>query len=204
MSACWGWHCLSPRRASLPDTAQISGHSRTPKRSTCPGTTIASLASYFVRQFTFVSQNCDISREYSIIFWFCKSQYLFADFCRILHFHNNNQNICFDSHYVNQLIHMLFHVDNVDNFVHNLIFQHFFIFLKVENFLPINSPIHIFFKSLCNLLISTLFDIFPCKISYLQYLTKYTQINFILSLFPFVSWQAPATVQKGRGNLPRL
>ena len=99
---------------------------------------------------------------------------------------------------------MLFHVDNVDNFVHNLIFQHFFIFLKVENFLPINSPIHIFFKSLCNLLISTLFDIFPCKISYLQYLTKYTQINFILSLFPFVSCQAPATVQKGRGNLPRL
>ena len=84
---------------------------------------------------------------------------------------------------------MLFHVDNVDNFVHNLIFQHFFIFLKVENFLPINSPIHIFFKSLCNLLISTLFDIFPCKISYLQYLTKYTQINFILSPFPFVSWQ---------------
>ena len=83
---------------------------------------------------------------------------------------------------------MLFHVDNVDNFVHNLIFQHFFIFLKVENFLPINSPIHIFFKSLCNLLISTLFDIFPCKISYLQYLTKYTQINFILSPFPFVSW----------------
>ena len=59
---------------------------------------------------------------------------------------------------------MLFHVDNVDNFVHNLIFQHFFIFLKVENFLPINSPIHIFFKSLCNLLISTLFDIFPYKI----------------------------------------
>ena len=150
---------------------------------------------------------------------------------------------------------MLFHVDNVDNFVHNLIFQHFFIFLKVENFLPINSPIHIFFKSLCNLLISTLFDIFPCKISYLQYLTKYTQINFILSPFPFVSWhgyrsrtftvtsfamhknhalhdfapqffgfsaepcskkhlaecyqrittwQTPVTVQKGRGNLPRL
>lgn len=97
---------------------------------------------------------------------------------------------------------MLFHVDNVDNFVHNLIFQHFFIFLKVENFLPINSPIHIFFKSLCNLLISTLFDIFPCKISYLQYLTKYTQINFILSLFPFVSWQAPVTVQKGRGTFP--
>lgn len=58
---------------------------------------------------------------------------------------------------------MLFHVDNVDNFVHNLIFQHFFIFLKVENFLPINSPIHIFFKSLCNLLISTLFDIFPLQ-----------------------------------------
>ena len=83
---------------------------------------------------------------------------------------------------------MLFHVDNVDNFVHNLIFQHFFIFLKVGNFLPINSPIHIFFKSLCNLLISTLFDIFPCKISYLQYLTKYTQINFILSPFPFVLW----------------
>lgn len=99
---------------------------------------------------------------------------------------------------------MLFHVDNVDNFVHNLIFQHFFIFLKVENFLPINSPIHIFLKSLCNLLISTFFDIFPCKISYLQYLTKYTQINFILSLFPFVSWQTPVTVQKGRGNLPRL
>ena len=117
----------------------------------------------------FFISNCNIFREYSIIFWFCKSQYLFADFCRILHFHNNNQNICFDSHYVNQLIHMLFHVDNVDNFVHNLIFQHFFIFLKVENFLPINSPIHIFFKSLCNLLISTLFDIFPCKISYLQY-----------------------------------
>ena len=90
--------------------------------------------------------------------------------------------------YVNQLIHMVILVDNVDNFVHNLIFQHFFIFLKVENFLPINSPIHIFFKSLCNLLISTLFDIFPCKISYLQYLTKYTQINFILSPFPFVSW----------------
>ena len=88
---------------------------------------------------------------------------------------------------------MLFHVDNVDNFVHNLIFQHFFIFLKVENFLPINSPIHIFFKSLCNLLISTLFDIFPCKISYLQYLTKYTQINFILSPFPFVSWLSFAT-----------
>lgn len=152
----------------------------------------------------FFTSNCNIFREYSIIFWFCKSQYLFADFCRILHFHNNNQNICFDSHYVNQLIHMLFHVDNVDNFVHNLIFQHFFIFLKVENFLPINSPIHIFLKSLCNLLISTFFDIFPCKISYLQYLTKYTQINFILSLFPFVSWQAPATVQKGRGNLPRL
>ena len=137
----------------------------------------------------FFISNCNIFREYSIIFWFCKSQYLFADFCRILHFHNNNQNICFDFHYVNQLIHMLFHVDNVDNFVHNLIFQHFFIFLKVENFLPINSPIHIFFKSLCNLLISTLFDIFPCKISYLQYLTKYTQINFILSPFPFVSWQ---------------
>ena len=77
---------------------------------------------------------------------------------------------------------------HVDNFVHNLIFQHFFIFLKVENFLPINSPIHIFFKSLCNLLISTLFDIFHCKISYLQYLTKYTQINFILSPFPFVLW----------------
>ena len=83
---------------------------------------------------------------------------------------------------------MLFHVDNVDNFVHNLIFQHFFIFLKVENFLPINSPIHIFFKSLCNLLISTLFDIFPCKISYLQYLTKYTQINFILSTFTVTSF----------------
>lgn len=143
---------------------------------------------FFVRHFIVFGFNCNIFREYSIIFWFCKSQYLFADFCRILHFHNNNQNICFDSHYVNQLIHMLFHVDNVDNFVHNLIFQHFFIFLKVENFLPINSPIHIFFKSLCNLLISTLFDIFPCKISYLQYLTKYTQINFILSPFPFVSW----------------
>lgn len=149
---------------------------------------------------------------------------------------------------------MLFHVDNVDNFVHNLIFQHFFIFLKVENFLPINSPIHIFFKSLCNLLISTLFDIFPCKISYLQYLTKYTQINlfshhsplycgmvtvrnlhsnklrkgtkimlcwiraailrgFLRTLFKkaprggyqrITTWQTPVTVQKGRGNLPRL
>ena len=89
---------------------------------------------------------------------------------------------------------MLFHVDNVDNFVHNLIFQHFFIFLKVENFLPINSPIHIFFKSLCNLLISTLFDIFPCKISYLQYLTKYTQINFILSIpLCIVAWLPFAT-----------
>ena len=84
---------------------------------------------------------------------------------------------------------MLFHVDNVDNFVYNLIFQRFSRFQKVENFSHTNSPIHISKKNLCNLLISTLFDIFPCKISYLQYLTKYTQINFILSPFPFVSWQ---------------
>ena len=82
----------------------------------------------------FFTSNCNIFREYSIIFWFCKSQYLFADFCRILHFHNNNQNICFDSHYVNQLIHIIIHVDNVDNFVHNLIFQGFSIFLQVDNF----------------------------------------------------------------------
>ena len=110
----------------------------------------------------------------------------FFPFFTILSFYTKHM---FKFIYVNQVIHMVILVDNVDNFVHNLIFQHFFIFLKVENFLPINSPIHIFFKSLCNLLISTLFDIFPCKISYLQYLTKYTQINFILSPFPFVSWQ---------------
>ena len=134
----------------------------------------------------FFISNCNIFREYSIIFWFCKSQYLFADFCRILHFHNNNQNICFDSHYVNQLIHMLFHVDNVDNFVHNLIFQRFSIFWKVENFCWTNSPIHIFKKSLCNLPISTFFAISPWKISYLQYLTKYAQIKFVLSPFPCV------------------
>ena len=109
----------------------------------------------------------------------------FFPFFTILSFYTKHM---FKFIYVNQVIHMVILVDNVDNFVHNLIFQHFFIFLKVENFLPINSPIHIFFKSLCNLLISTLFDIFPCKISYLQYLTKYTQINFILSPFPFVSW----------------
>ena len=35
---------------------------------------------------------------------------------------------------------MLFHVDNVDNFVHNLIFQGFSIFSKVDNFLCTNSP----------------------------------------------------------------
>ena len=109
----------------------------------------------------------------------------FFPFFTILSFYTKHM---FKFIYVNQVIHMVILVDNVDNFVHNLIFQHFFIFLKVENFLPINSPIHIFFKSLCNLLISTLFDIFPCKISYLQYLTKYTQINFILSPFPFVLW----------------
>ena len=134
----------------------------------------------------FFISNCNIFREYSIIFWFCKSQYLFADFCRILHFHNNNQNICFDSHYVNQLIHMLFHVDNVDNFVYNLIFQRFSIFWKVENFFWTNSPIHIFKKSLCNLPISTFFAISTWKISYLQYLTKYAQIKFVLSPFPCV------------------
>ena len=89
---------------------------------------------------------------------------------------------------------MLFHVDNVDNFVHNLIFQHFFIFLKVENFLPINSPIHIFFKSLCNLLISTLFDIFPCKISYLQYLTIHTNQFYSLTIpLCIVAWLPFAT-----------
>ena len=55
---------------------------------------------------------------------------------------------------------MLFHVDNVDNFVHNLIFQRFFVFGEVDNFLYTNSPIHIFINALCNLLISTFFDIY--------------------------------------------
>ena len=55
---------------------------------------------------------------------------------------------------------MLFHVDNVDNFVHNLIFQRFFIFTKVDNFTFTNAPIHIFINHLCNLLISTFFAIY--------------------------------------------
>ena len=59
---------------------------------------------------------------------------------------------------------MLFHVDNVDNFVHNLIFQHFFIFLKVENFLPINSPIHIFFKSFRHFPLQNIVFTIPYKI----------------------------------------
>ena len=63
---------------------------------------------------------------------------------------------------------MLFHVDNVDNFVYNLIFQRFSRFQKVENFSHTNSPIHISKKDLCNLLISTYFDTQPLKISYLQ------------------------------------
>ena len=132
----------------------------------------------------FYSINCDIFREYSIIFWFQKSQYLFPDFCRKIKFHNNNQNICFSPYYVNQLIHMLFHVDNVDNFVHNLIFQRFSIFEKVENFSHTNSPIHISKKNLCNLLISTYFDTQPLKISYLQYLSKYRQIPLPHTFLP--------------------
>ena len=143
----------------------------------------------------FYMPNCDISREYSIIFWFQKSQYLFPDFCRKINFHNNNQNICFSPHYVNQLIHMLFHVDNVDNFVYNLIFQRFSRFQKVENFSHTNSPIHISKKNLCNLLISTYYDTQPLKISYLQYPAKYRQIPLPHTFFPCNSM-----IKKGPGN----
>ena len=90
---------------------------------------------------------------------------------------------------------MLFHVDNVDNFVYNLIFQRFSRFQKVENFSHTNSPIHISKKNLCNLLISTYFDTQPLKISYLQYPAKYRQIPLPHTFFPCNSM-----IKKGPGN----
>lgn len=44
--------------------------------------------------------------------------------------------------YVNQLIHMVILVDNVDKFVHNLIISGFADFCHVENFLESFSLIH--------------------------------------------------------------
>ena len=44
--------------------------------------------------------------------------------------------------YVNQLIHMIILVDNVDKFVHNLIIGGFADFCHVENFLESFSLIH--------------------------------------------------------------
>lgn len=63
----------------------------------------------------------------------------FFPFFTILSFYTKHM---FKFIYVNQVIHMVILVDNVDKFVHNLIISGFADFCHVENFLESFSLIH--------------------------------------------------------------
>lgn len=64
---------------------------------------------------------------------------IFFPFFTILSFYTKHM---FKFIYVNQVIHMVILVDNVDKFVHNLIIGGFADFCHVENFLESFSLIH--------------------------------------------------------------
>ena len=63
-------------------------------------------------------------------------------FSHFLQFYHFTQKHMFKFIYVNQVIHMVILVDNVDKFVHNLIIGGFADFCHVENFLESFSLIH--------------------------------------------------------------